>query len=127
MEKLPITVVVAPFVDDILKYKSRGYPWLYIRDMMVDAGVLSEEVKIVSFRRACLTNLYTSSIEQRQIHIKQSTATEPARPAQTPAPRPLPVNAQETTGRREGYGIDISKTKEKTEADKLAAMGLVFK
>ncbi|MBU2765565.1 hypothetical protein HAP94_04990 [Acidithiobacillus ferrivorans] len=129
MEKLPITVVVAPFVDDVLKYKRRGYPWLYIRDMLVDAGVLSKEVKLVSFRRACLTNLYTSSIEQMQIPIKQSTATEHARPAQTPAPRPLPVNVEEPV-RREGYGIPDRSKEESGSSnsmkDELAKMGLVF-
>ena len=130
MEKLPITVVVAPFVDDVLKYKRHGYPWQYIRDMLVDAGVLSNDVKLVSFRRACLTNLYTSFMEQMQIPIKKS-ATEHARPAQIPAPRQPPVNVNvQETGRREGYGVDISKIREEssnTMKDELAKNGLFFK
>lgn len=128
MEKLPITVVVAPFVDDVLKYKSRGYPWSYIKDMLVDAGVLSNEVKLVSFRRACLTNLYTSFIEQVQIPIKQSTtASETARPA--PRQPPVNVNVQETAR----YGIgDKSRIREESGSsnaakEELAKMGLVFK
>ena len=124
MEKLPITVVVAPFVDDVLKYKSRGYPWPYIKDMLVEAGVLGKEVKLLSFRRACLANLYTSFIEQVQIPIKQSTtASETARPA--PRQPPVNVNVQETA--RYGLG-DKSRIRDSNAAkEELAKMGLVFK
>ena len=130
MEKLPITVVVAPFVDDVLKYKSRGYPWSYIKDMLVGAGVLSKEVKLVSFRRACLTNLYTSFIEQVQIPIKQSaTASEtarPARPVQTPVPRSL-----QSSGVRARYGLDSIQAQDQTDSnvsvkDAATKIGIVF-
>lgn len=127
MEKLPITVVVAPFVDDVLKYKSRGYPWSYIKDMLVGAGVLSKEVKLVSFRRACLTNLYTSFIEQVQIPIKQSTtASETARPVQTSVPRSL-----QSSGVRARYGLDSIQTQDQTGInvsvkDAATKKGIVF-
>ena len=119
MNRLPITAIVAPYVNDILVYKSRGYPWLYIRDMLVTAKVLSEEVKLLSFRRACITNLYVKHVEQKPIPA-------PATPTPT---RPVP--AQQEAGRREGYGIPVRSREESGSTnsmkDELAKKGIVFK
>ncbi|MBU2766886.1 hypothetical protein HAP94_11920 [Acidithiobacillus ferrivorans] len=118
MNGLPITVVVAPYVNDIMAYKNRGYPWLYIRDMLVTAKVLSDEVKLLSFRRACITNLYASAVEQKLIPAAATAPTTPTRPQV--AARPA-----------SSVQVDISKTEEKSAdspmLSKLAAKGIFFK
>lgn len=123
MNGLPITVVVAPYVNDIMAYKNRGYPWLYIRDMLVTAKVLSDEVKLLSFRRACITNLYASAVEQKLI---PAAATAPA-----PVPRPQVAARPVPSARPAQVLQDVAKTKEKSSGNpmlaELAAEGIFFK
>jgi hypothetical protein len=126
MARVRVTALVAPYVDDITARKQAGYTWSNIVDMLSAAGVISKDTALMTLRNASINNSYAQYVEQRQIPVP----VIPSPVMQVPAPRPLPVNVQET-GRREGYGLDVAKIKEGSGSsnsmkDELAKMGLVF-
>jgi hypothetical protein len=126
MARVRVTALVAPYVDDITARKQAGYTWSNIVDMLSAAGVISKDTALMTLRNASINNSYAQYVEQRQIPVP----VIPSPVMQVPAPRPLPVNVQET-GRREGYGIAASRSEESsssnTAKEELAKKGMVFK
>ena len=128
MARIRVTALVAPYVDDITAKKQAGYTWSNIVDMLSDAGVIDKDTALMTLRNASINSPYAQYVEQRQIPIKQSIASETARPVPS-APRQPPVNTEPAR-----YGIgDKSRIREESSPstnaakEELARMGLFFK